>query len=797
MQRFIRWAGVMGILGTACVAGLGQQPVFPEGKEAVKGKFGFPGGKMPGGFGPKGFLPGGKMPPGFQPGGKMPAMELPDTGPSNGFSNQVNLPTNRDQERKLEAVRDYMQTGGWREVTQALQEILDHPQDCFMPVKRGPNTVWVSVRAEANRLLGSMPAKGKEVYEVLSGPRAASLLRAAKKENNPEGLARVALNYFHTHAGLEATDLLGTHHLDRGRYLMAASCFRQLLDRPDVPPLCLFKASLAFRRSGDEAAFSRAWKKLAAKAPDGLTMGEHQVSLDELKTILDRKPAPMHAKTRTRAGDWLMFRGDACRDDWGMSAKPILESKWKLPTVHETTSRTWIEDAVGQLQSFRRPVLPGSFPIAVGGKIIYRTQRGITAVERGTGELAWESTLRGGFDNPEHPDNSENIHANLESWVRNYLNANPTHNPHIVVENSVLGTLSSDGTRVFGIEDVAVPPFEVFNYYGRGGIMMRPGFGPQTTVSAKKFTHNQLVAIEIDSGRIKWALGSDKEGAFQDAVFLGPPLPLGGKLYTLYEKEQELQLACLDPRNGKPAWTQPLVTYRKGIQMEFGRRSWAAHLAHAEGILICPSNSGAIVAVDLLTHSLLWAHAYAQDPPSPQGQRVMINGKVRIFPNRGPILPRLNCNWKNSAPIIADGKVLLTAPDATTIQCLNLRDGSLVWSKAWVDNDAYLAGVYKGKVVIVGNQSCRALNLSDGNQAWITTTGLPSGQGVASGKLYYLPLRSGQGDGPSICTLDLENGRIVDRIASPRNEIPGNLIYHQGFVISQTATAVAAFPTAK
>ena len=787
MARLIRLAGVMGILAIVCLAGSAQQPLQkPVGKK----------------IGLQPVFPA-QVPGGFQPGGKMPfdgpLYSGPDTGPGNNFSNLVKLPTNRDQERKLEAVRDYMQTGGWREVTQALQEILDHPQDYFMPVKRGPNTLWVSMRAEANRLLGSMPAKGKEVYEVHSGPRAASLLQAAKKANNPEGLAKVALHYFHTRAGAEATDLLGTHHLDRGRYLMAASCFRQLLDRADVAPATLFKAGLAFRRSGDEAAAARAWKLLAAKAPDGLTLGENQVSLDELKKILDRKPEQVQAKTT--AGDWLMFRGDAGRLGLVQSQKPILESKWKQPTVQEGTSGGFIDEATQQLQNMRKPVLPGAFPLAIGGKIIYRTQRGITARECDTGALAWESTLRGGLDSED--TRTSGIKTELDSWVRNYLQATPglAQSPGILIENTTLGTLSSDGKRVFGVEDVAVPPFQFMNYYGRGGLGgFRPGgFGgfPQVA-SQKKFDHNHLVCIDIESGSMRWALGQDK-GPIQDAIFLGPPLPLGGKLYALYEKEQELHLACIDPRprEGKVLWTQPLVTFHKGIQIDFGRRTWAAHPAHAEGILICPSNCGAIVAVDLLTHSLLWAHAYAQAPAAPGGQKVMINGKIRMLPNRQMVPPKLNSNWKNSAPLIADGKVVVTAPDANSIQCLNLRDGSLVWSKAWTDNDAYVAGVYQGKVVIVGNQSCRALNLADGNQAWTTTTGLPSGQGVAAGKLYYLPLRSGQGEGPCICTLDLENGKITGRIASPRNEVPGNLIAYQGFVISQTATKVAAFPTEK
>ena len=61
-----------------------------------------------------------------------------------------------------------------------------------------------------------------------------------------------------------------------------------------------------------------------------------------------------------------------------------------------------LDEAAQQMQNMRKPVLPGAFPLAIGGKIIYRTQRGITARERTTGKLTWESTLRGGLDNPEH-----------------------------------------------------------------------------------------------------------------------------------------------------------------------------------------------------------------------------------------------------------------------------------------------------------------------------------------------------------------------------------------------------------
>src|SRR5439155_20360578 len=108
------------------------------------------------------------------------------------------------------------------------------------------------------------------------------------------------------------------------------------------------------------------------------------------------------------------------------------------------------------------------------------------------------------------------------------------------------------------------------------------------------------------------------------SFFLGPPLPLNGKLYVLNEKEQELRLIALDPATGevigKP---QRLADMREKINVEVNRRFNADHLAYGEGILVCPTNSGGILGVDLLTNSLIWAYGYrdknhvAEVPPQP------------------------------------------------------------------------------------------------------------------------------------------------------------------------------------
>src|SRR5262249_33279203 len=107
------------------------------------------------------------------------------------------------------------------------------------------------------------------------------------------------------------------------------------------------------------------------------------------------------------------------------------------------------------------------------------------------------------------------------------------------------------------------------------------------------------------------------------------------------------------------------------------------------------------------------------------------------------------------------------------------------------ENDLCLAGVFGGKVLLVGARGCRALALADGAEAWKAEAGEPSGLGVASGDLYYLPLKD------AVAAIDLEKGTVVARAALKGKGPPGNLVLHGGMVLAQSATAVTAYPQAE
>ncbi|MBM4070614.1 MAG: hypothetical protein FJ271_16910 [Planctomycetes bacterium] len=733
----------------------------------------------------------GQVPlPNETPGAKLPAANKQPVVPGRPqFSALIGLPTDRDLERKLEAIREYIQTGAFREVTQALQDILDHQQDCFVPVPRtGTRTVgWLSARAEANRLLGGLPPKGQQAYEVLSGGRAGALLQEAKNNRDRDKLAEVMRRYLHTRAGTEAAELLGMEHLDRGRYLLAASCFGRLLEKTDLPGMTLFKAAIALRRHGDDVGVQRTWKRLQATFPDGLTVGERRLSLVELKKMLD---APVSNRPQAgTASDWLMFRGTASRTaaTAEFPAATELKAAWQTSLAGETTSRTWIDTAINHVQNRGQAVIPGFAPLALAGKAIFRSHGYLQAVDLGSGELAWKSQMNGSLDFPVNPTPPcASIQSQMATWIDAFLSQNPA----TLIENTAQGTLSSDGQRVFTVEDLAVPPYQINPYYGNAVGIRINGRVMGSDPNSGQFKRNHLLCLELDSGKVAWALGMQDSGPFHEAIFLGPPLPLEGKLYALVEKDLEIRLCCLDPRDGKLLWAQPLAQMKKGIHEDFGRRTWAAPIAHGDGMLLCPTHSGAVVAVDLAMRSLSWAHAYAQAPKQPE-QKVMINGRIRVM-NRTPYIPRLAANWKNASPIISQGKVLVTAPDASELHCLSLRDGALLWKAPWTAEDQYLAEARDDKVLIVGKQSCRALDLSSGKVLWTAATGMPSGQGVLAGGQYLLPLRD-----RAIAVIDMANGRIVRRMAMPSDVAPGNLIVHRGRLVSQSPTSFAVLAPGK
>ncbi|HMP03504.1 MAG TPA: PQQ-binding-like beta-propeller repeat protein, partial [Gemmatales bacterium] len=218
-------------------------------------------------------------------------------------------------------------------------------------------------------------------------------------------------------------------------------------------------------------------------------------------------------------------------------------------------------------------------------------------------------------------------------------------------------------------------------------------------------------------------------------------------------------------------------------------------------MLICPTNAGVILGVDLLTRSLVWAHAYQVQEERPRSEP-QVRFPRGIIPNEFGSQALPQSTWGAAAPIVHRGHVIFTAPDAKGLHVLHLRDGSLVWRRdrqtAQQAGDLYLAGVDDDRVIVVGQKSVRALSLSNrGEVVWETNpAGPPGGRGVRSAGEFSLPLRAPDArdrSGGEIWTLNARTGEVRSRMRA-RPEALGNLIFVGGDLVTQGVTRLAVFP---
>jgi len=271
------------------------------------------------------------------------------------------------------------------------------------------------------------------------------------------------------------------------------------------------------------------------------------------------------------------------------------------------------------------------------------------------------------------------------------------------------------------------------------------------------------------------------------------PVADGGDLFVVGEADKEIRLYVLDAASGVPKWSQLIAVSDSSIATDFGRRWWTAQISVKDGVIICPTTVGWMVAVDRMRQSVLWAHRYtkpALTTSSSRGRRIFGFGRGHNV----PLVPagKLNSRWLPSAPVIVGNNLVYTPAEHAAVVCLDAFTGRPIWEHP-KGTALYLAGVFDRRVVLVGTDTVTALSLKDGKSLWQmkipAADGKPSGVGVAADNLYHLPLRSGQ-----LWTLDLTSGKVVSKSYLFDVDQPlGNLALYRGTFLSLTPLAMTAF----
>ncbi|MEO8496262.1 MAG: PQQ-binding-like beta-propeller repeat protein, partial [Planctomycetota bacterium] len=664
----------------------------------------------------------------------------------------------------------------------------DVRQDYFFGLLND-DVVRSSLKGEAQRALGALPEAARELYELQFGADAKELLDSAAASGDMMQLTEVTRKYFHTRAGYEATLLLGRVQLDRGHPLAAAMCLQRLVDAPAAarklePELSLLSAACWARADRPEKARA-ALAGLRAGFPDfALQIGDERVadslSGSNIEVWLTKQLAGNPGGGPRQASEWLMYRGDGARNAASAGDVPLPSFRWRVPTASDPTDEGLIEEI--RVDKFEQGIaaLPSVQPLAVGDVVLMRTPERLLAIDFETGKRVWEYP----WWSASYDDVSL---TNRSTTGGDELTARREKLFQRLWQDAPYGQLSSDGESVYMLDEL--------HYAAQAGAFRQQLGGMRFRPQDSAESHNQLVALDLGrQGSLRWMIGGETgldEPKLAGAFFLGPPLPLAGHLYVMAEQNSQIRLVVLDSATGKQAWSQQLSQVEDSpIDQDIPRRLAGATPSHSDGVLVCPTSAGTVIAVDIATRSLVWGYQYKKQ------QRV---NPLQGF-NRGFAIPSdySDRRWMDASVTISDGAAIVTPADEEKIICLDLdmEKNDARWVKSREDDLAdtlYIGCVHDGRALVVCKHKLVALDMKTGEPAWEKPAELrrgdsemPSGRGFRSGDFYFLPTTMS-----ALLKVSLANGEIVDRVATPT--ILGNLICYKDEIITHSADSVASY----
>lgn len=703
----------------------------------------------------------------------------------------------RDVRRPLTLAEEALAEENYAEAVNLLGGVLSGTgsEDYFLPPEEGAGTL-TSVKNRALEMIGNLPPRGREIYQLRFGIEAEAILGDAIKAQDFDTVSQVAQRFFHTAAGYEAMVLLGRHHLDHGRYLQAARCFISVNDATDGDhPLhteASLLASMSLVLSGRAAEARDVLSQLAQdlRRPEIEAGGQSislrsdspeaiQQSFEQLAAMIGTLPPSATTDALTQ---WCMLGGGTERNAVGAGGVPLLKPLWRVP-VNDADDEEAVQLVAREFDDEKLAAFPGVLPLAVNDFVIMRTPNKVIGVDIRSGKRKW-----------------------LYPWDDDFFGIAPNQSVNSIIgtnarqqqlkqrlwEDAIYGRMSSNGRSVYFVDGLGYATANRISSLQDPGAL---GFAGQVRVKA--FTSrevNHLVALDLTDdqgrpieGKLAWRVG-DLDGldepALADTFFLGPPLPLDGRLYSLVESKGEIQLVVLDERTGALDWSQQLAIVEEigGVQISAMRRLAGASPSYGEGLLICPTAAGAIVAVDPATRSLVWGYQFPT-----RARRTGSTIASNSFQNESL---RPGEKWFDGSIVVADGHVLFSPVEATSLYCLELKTGRLVWEKPISREDGIaIAGVRDGTAFVMGGTSIKAINVDDGSITWrlnLSDYGRPSGRGYLDENSLCFPTVD-----RLLLQVNLDDGEVTRQVQCER--VLGNLISVKGRIVSHGHDYVATY----
>ncbi|MEM9826271.1 MAG: PQQ-binding-like beta-propeller repeat protein, partial [Planctomycetota bacterium] len=620
---------------------------------------------------------------------------------------------------------------------------------------------------QVRQMIGSLPADGRRAYRERYGAEARAGLEEALAANDWHAVAEIRRKYFHTDAGYRASGRLARRAWSRGRALQCSFLLDDVVTAPDAVEL--LGGGVVWMHAAACAAAGREIEQPEALERHPLTpemVGGEVPERPKLDTAADPKDALADWLRQHFAGGKLLrrdgieyadFLGTPDRNGTDSGELPLSSEEWRARTVARTQQEKIVNDVVQRFATMGRSPTPTLMPIAVDGQVLMRTTERLVGINAENGKSTWSFPWQSSQENSMEDSSGYASEFDEDSGEAQLFSQRIWYdNPY--------GQISSDGKRVFVIDGLGKLRSQPRNIWARRTINVRE-------------EGNTLVALELATeGKLLWQVGRDgpESHPLQDAFFLGPPLQVDGRLYVLGESSGDIALFCLRPVDGELLWKQDLVSVESGgVAADPTRRLAGAIPTFHEGVMICPTGAGAIVALDLADRRIRWAWQYGRDDML-QAYR----GRQRLQP-----LEEYLSRWDAPVAIAQGTTVLYPSIERDRLYGLNLIDGKTKFPTKTRNQFRYLAGMRDGKFLLVSPDGVSAYDANNGTRLWSTKPaelggGRICGRGVFGKNSYIIPT-----DAPELIEVSLDDGVVVGRRMT---EFPlGNLIAFDGRLIAQ------------
>jgi outer membrane protein assembly factor BamB len=829
--------------------------------------------------------PAGRTDPDVMPQGE-PPVEVSTEEPQTREQRMLRQAVFRDRNVQcaVESAESALQSGDVNQGVRRLQQVLDQPGDHFIWIESEHRLS--SARRKAVDLLSAANDKTREFYDWAHASEARRLLERGLKTSDSAVIAEVSRRFFHTEAGFEATNWLATRWLDRGEYALAIRAWKLLAadrcHRKRVNTAILQKLGVAERLCGggslaDRYAVSESSAlSAAALGPSGIRAADHPAAPRSVDLAALEEDATTDQPTGPRVEHALASFESFAPTPPGIglandsSAIPYMTPTWRVALVAPKAApgseiadliRRW-ETQSSQREDKRPVAVQGA--LVVGQAIVLRDYAGFRALDANSGRELWKfaatTCLTRAITEVEQPRPTGEYSSSHETSRDALMGA--------YAANSILGTLTTDGRRVFAVDSMDIRPRQA-------GVPVDENGESQHGSQRLSRNANRLIALDVhsplrdaagvlkpawsvggavgtshwfyrmdanDDGRVTQAeflgtpeqfkeLDRNGDGSIDAAeaeragdkmaqqplhghFFLGPPLALDGRLYTITESDCQLNLVALSAASGAVLWVQGIGYVDRPIDEEPLRYALACTPCSGSGVIVCPTQAGILVGVDALDGALLWTY-YCGDEEGSGTDSTWSLGSRHTFGNPG---------FPNPALVEAN-RVIVLPRQSEAIQCLDLATGRGLWKKPRGDGE-FVAAADDGVVMVVGERLCRGLSLADGAEQWSIRVGEVSGAGIRLGGEYLLPLadnriaaidiRSGMRS-RDLSTHDDENlepaapqtddarenaaladdSNDVDSAEGPERCAPGNLVAAGSLIVSCGPREIVAYPRAE